>query len=194
MNLITGIDQISSGEIFIGNTKLHTLNETALATWRGKHIGIIFQFFQLLPTLTILENIMLPMDFCNSYPSHERKSRALTLLSKLDIEKQADKLPHALSGGQQQRAAIARALANDPAILVADEPTGNLDSETADQIMQLFAQLVSEGKTVLMVTHERDYNHYFDRTITLTDGIISSTSNSTIDLTKKLQSEECKYV
>jgi putative ABC transport system ATP-binding protein len=179
MNVITGIDQVSSGEIVIGGAvthQLHTLTETELARWRGKHIGIIFQFFQLLPTLTIIENVMLPMDFCNTFPANERRPRALVLLAKLGIAAQADKLPSALSGGQQQRAAIARALANNPPILVADEPTGNLDSETADSIMQLFAQLVAEGKTVLMVTHERDYNHYFNRTITLADGKIERTS------------------
>lgn len=175
MNVLTGIDQVSRGEIVIGNTSVHTLKQTELSIWRGKNIGIIFQFFQLLPTLTIIENVMLPMDFCNAYSAPERHSRALLLLNKLDIAEQANKLPSALSGGQQQRAAIARALANDPAILVADEPTGNLDSETADNIMQLFAQLVQEGKTVLMVTHEHDYNHYFDRTVTLVDGKIKET-------------------
>jgi putative ABC transport system ATP-binding protein len=172
MNMITGIDYVSEGEIMIGNTAVHELKQTELAAWRGKNIGIIFQFFQLLPTLTIAENVMLPMDFCATYSRKERRPRALSLLAKLGIAEQADKLPSALSGGQQQRAAIARALANDPAILVADEPTGNLDTETANGIMQLFAQLVSEGKTVLMVTHERDYSHYFSRTITLRDGMI----------------------
>ncbi|MES2673868.1 MAG: ABC transporter ATP-binding protein [Pseudomonadota bacterium] len=173
MNVITGIDQISSGEIFIGNTKVHDLKQSELSDWRGKNIGVVFQFFQLLPTLTIIENVMLPMDFCNTYPIHERRARSLALLTKLRIAEQANKLPSALSGGQQQRAAIARALANDPQVIVADEPTGNLDSETANSIMQLFSGLVAEGKTVLMVTHERDYDHYFDRTISLADGCIS---------------------
>lgn len=180
LNLITGIDQISEGEILIGTTPLHRLTETELAKWRGLNVGIVFQFFQLMPTLTVIENVMLPMDFCNSYPPRERQSRALALLSKLGIAEQANKFPSNLSGGQQQRAAIARALANDPAILVADEPTGNLDSETADQIMQLFAQLVAEGKTLLMVTHERDYDGYFDRTITLVDGAIGSISDKKV--------------
>jgi putative ABC transport system ATP-binding protein len=174
MNVLTGIDTVSSGEILIGKTAVHLLNQTELSVWRGKNIGIIFQFFQLLPTLTIVENVMLPMDFCNTFPARERHARALALLAKLGIAEQADKLPSALSGGQQQRAAIARALANDPLLLIADEPTGNLDSETAEHIMQLFAHLVAEGKTVLMVTHERDYSHYFDRTITLVDGEIRS--------------------
>lgn len=177
MNVITGIDQVNSGEIVIGETvsdkvQVHRLTQSELSIWRGENIGIIFQFFQLLPTLTIIENVMLPMDFCNTFPPRERHPRALALLAKLGIAEQADKLPSALSGGQQQRAAIARALANNPPILVADEPTGNLDSETADSIMRLFAQLVAEGKTVLMVTHERDYSHYFNRTIRLVDGII----------------------
>jgi putative ABC transport system ATP-binding protein len=178
MNVLTGIDHVNSGEIMIGATAVHALKQTELAAWRGKNIGIIFQFFQLLPTLSIAENVMLPMDFCNTYSPKERRQRALALLDKLGIAEQADKLPSALSGGQQQRAAIARALANDPPILVADEPTGNLDTETADGIMQLFAQLVREGKTVLMVTHERDYEHYFSRTITLADGVICHSSDT----------------
>jgi putative ABC transport system ATP-binding protein len=170
MNLITGIDPVSSGEITVGDRVINRFSQSELSQWRGAHIGIIFQFFHLLPTLTIIENIMLPMDFCQIFPAAERLPRARALLAKLGIAEQANKLPSALSGGQQQRAAIARALANDPAILVADEPTGNLDSETSELIMQLFAQLVAEGKTLLMVTHERDYSHYVDRTIVLVDG------------------------
>lgn len=176
MNLLTGIDHADSGEIHINQLAIHGLNEAALTAWRGKNVGIIFQFFQLLPTLTVAENIMLAMDFCHTYPPKERRPRALALLEKLDIAEQADKLPSALSGGQQQRAAIARALANDPAILVADEPTGNLDSDTAMHIMRLFAQLVDEGKTVVMVTHERDYSDFFSRTINLSDGHITETT------------------
>jgi putative ABC transport system ATP-binding protein len=133
-------------------------------------VGIVFQFFQLLPTLTIVENVTLPMDFCNTYPARERRQRALSLLEKVGIAEQADKLPSDLSGGQQQRAAIARALANDPPILVADEPTGNLDSHTSEAVMQLFANLAAEGKTVVMVTHERDLSRYFTRSIQLVDG------------------------
>lgn len=170
MNVLTGIDRIDSGEIYINNIPIHRLHEEDLTTWRGKNVGIIFQFFQLLPTLTIAENIMLAMDFCHTYPFKERRPRAIALLEKLGISEQADKLPSALSGGQQQRAAIARALANDPAILIADEPTGNLDTETAMSIMRLFEQLVAEGKTVVMVTHERDYRDFFSRTINLSDG------------------------
>nr|WP_314862260.1 ABC transporter ATP-binding protein [uncultured Undibacterium sp.] len=170
MNVLTGIDRVDSGEIIINKLPIHSLNEANLTAWRGKNVGIIFQFFQLLPTLTVAENIMLAMDFCQTYPPKTRRPRALSLLEKLGILEQADKLPAALSGGQQQRAAIARALANDPPILVADEPTGNLDTETALSIMRLFSSLVSEGKTVVMVTHERDYRDFFSRTINLSDG------------------------
>lgn len=179
MNMLTGIDHLSSGEITVGSCAVHTLPQSELASWRGKNVGVIFQFFQLLPTLTVAENVMLPMDFCNTFPVRERRPRALALLKKLDIAEQADKLPATLSGGQQQRAAIARALANDPPILVADEPTGNLDTETSNSIMQLFAQLVHEGKTVLMVTHERDYSAYFSRVISLADGQICSAASTT---------------
>ncbi|MBC7405817.1 MAG: ABC transporter ATP-binding protein [Cytophaga sp.] len=172
LNLISGIDSPTSGEIRIAGTAIHSMSEEALVKWRGKSLGVVFQFFQLLPTLSIIENVMLPMDFCHTYPPSERRARALALLKKLDIAEQADKLPADLSGGQQQRAAIARALANDPAVIVADEPTGNLDSHTSNDVMQLFAQLVREGKTVVMVTHERDLRHYFTRTITLVDGVV----------------------
>lgn len=170
MNVLTGIDRVDSGEIIINKLPIHSLDEANLTAWRGKNVGIIFQFFQLLPTLTVAENIMLAMDFCQTFPTKARRPRALSLLKKLGILEQADKLPSALSGGQQQRAAIARALANDPPILVADEPTGNLDTETALSIMRLFSTLVSEGKTVVMVTHERDYRDFFSRTINLSDG------------------------
>lgn len=172
LNLLTGIDSISSGEVWIEGQAVHAMSQTELARWRGSRIGVVFQFFQLLPTLTIAENVMLPMDFCNTCPPAQRRVRALAILARLGILDQADKLPSALSGGQQQRAAIARALANDPAIVVADEPTGNLDEETAHQIMSLFAGLVAQGKTVLMVTHERAFAPYFTRAITLVDGAV----------------------
>lgn len=172
INLITGIDTPSSGELFVAQTPIHTLDQEKLAEWRGKNVGIVFQFFQLLPTLTVIENVMLPMDFCNTYPANQQRARAMTLLDKVGIGEQADKLPASLSGGQQQRAAIARSLANDPAILVADEPTGNLDTQTSLDVMALFAQLIVEGKTVVMVTHERDFQRYFTRTIALADGAI----------------------
>jgi putative ABC transport system ATP-binding protein len=174
LNMLVGIDRPNSGEVIIAGTPVHTLSQDQLAAWRGQSVGVVFQFFQLLPTLTVIENVMLPMDFCNTYPPRERRSRALELLKQLGIAEQADKLPADLSGGQQQRAAIARALANDPPILVADEPTGNLDSKTSHEVMQFFAALAKAGKTVVMVTHERDLSHYFSRTITLADGVIVS--------------------
>lgn len=174
INVITGIDSPTSGEVFVASTAIHSLNQEQLAIWRGKNVSVIFQFFQLLPTLTVAENVMLPMDFCHTYPARERRERAVALLSKVGIAEQADKLPSDLSGGQQQRAAIARALANDPPILVADEPTGNLDSHTTDVVLNLFAELASEGKTVVMVTHERDLSRYFTRSILLSDGAIVS--------------------
>ena len=131
---------------------------------------MVFQFFQLLPTLTILENVMLPMDFCNTIPARERKGRALHLLEQVGISEQAEKLPALLSGGQQQRAAIARAMANDPALLMADEPTGNLDSHTSEAILQLFKGLAASGETIVMVTHERDITQWVSSVVKLTDG------------------------
>ena len=177
INVITGIDSPSSGEVHVAGASVHSMSQEQLAVWRGRNVGVIFQFFQLLPTLTVAENVMLPMDFCGTYPSAERRPRALALLERLGIADQADKLPSDLSGGQQQRAAIARALANDPPILVADEPTGNLDSRTADDVMSLFAELALEGKTVLMVTHERDVSRFFTRTIALADGVVQAPSS-----------------
>jgi len=172
INMITGIDTPTSGEVFVAGTAVHEMDQEQLAVWRGRNVGVVFQFFQLLPTLTVAENIILPMDFCNTFPVSERRGRAISLLEKVGIAEQADKLPSDLSGGQQQRAAIARALANDPPLIVADEPTGNLDSATSDAVMQLFANLAAEGKTVLMVTHERDLTQYFTRSIALADGVI----------------------
>ena len=172
INMITGIDKPTSGEVLVGDTAIHTLNEGRMAVWRGHHMGVVFQFFQLLPTLTIIENIMLPMDFCNTYSARRRQERAMHLLEQVGIADHAYKLPSAVSGGQQQRAAIARALANDPPIITADEPTGNLDSKTADEVFELFEELVAEGKTILMVTHDRDLAKQVTRTITLADGEI----------------------
>lgn len=172
LNIIAGIDKPTEGSVSINGIHVEKLSESALATWRGKNVGVVFQFFQLLPTLTILENIMLPMDFCNSYPKRERRERALALLEQVDIKEQADKLPSTLSGGQQQRAAIARALANDPPVIIADEPTGNLDSQTATSIFDLFAALARSGKTVIIVTHEKDFSSYFENVIAIADGVI----------------------
>jgi putative ABC transport system ATP-binding protein len=174
LNVIAGIDRPSEGSVKINGIRVDQLSENELASWRGKNIGVVFQFFQLLPTLTILENVMLPMDFCNSYPKHERKERALALLDQVNIREQADKLPATLSGGQQQRAAIARALANDPPIIIADEPTGNLDSHTAASIFELFATLAQSGKTVIIVTHEREFSSFFENVIAITDGVVAT--------------------
>lgn len=173
INMITGIDRPTSGQVLVGDTAVHTLNEGQMAEWRGRNLGVIFQFFQLLPTLTVIENVMLPMDFCNMYSRRERYERAMYLLDLVEMTEHADKLPSATSGGQQQRVAIARALANDPPILVADEPTGNLDSKTANSIFQLFTDLVKkEDKTILMVTHDADLATRVTRTIVIADGEI----------------------
>jgi ABC-type lipoprotein export system ATPase subunit len=174
INMITGIDRPTSGEIYVGDVAVHTLNENQMAIWRGKNMGIVFQFFQLLPTLSLLENIMLPMDFCNVYETHERKDKAMDLLRLVEMEDHANKLPTAISGGQQQRVAIARALANDPPIVIADEPTGNLDSKTADAIFALFENLVSQGKTIVMVTHDSSLAKRVSRTLLIADGEIVS--------------------
>jgi putative ABC transport system ATP-binding protein len=172
LNLVAGIDRPTSGDIRVGDEIVNTLSEDQIALWRGRNVGVVFQFFQLLPTLTILENVLLPMDFCNIIPAGQRTQRATDLLEQVGIADQAYKLPAALSGGQQQRAAIARALANDPPILVADEPTGNLDSKTAIAVFELFQGLVQSGKTVLVVTHERDLERWGARLVKLADGAI----------------------
>jgi putative ABC transport system ATP-binding protein len=178
LNMITGIDRPSSGEVFVARQAVHKMSENQLARWRGKNVGVIFQFFQLLPTLTILENVMLPMDFCNVYKRRERKKKAMQLLEMVGIADQAHKLPSALSGGQQQRAAIARALANDPPVIVADEPTGNLDTQTAAEMFALFDRLVDQGKTLLVVTHDRDLSEQMRRVIHLLDGRIDRDYNN----------------
>lgn len=174
LNMLTGIDHPSEGTVVINGVQVHTLGESALASWRGKNIGIVFQFFQLIPTLTILENLLLAMDFVKVIPKNERQHRAEMLLKQVGILQHAQKLPSALSGGEQQRAAIARALANDPPMVVADEPTGNLDSQTTEVIQGLFKQLVDAGKTVIVVTHDRVASARFDRVITLRDGVVQS--------------------
>ncbi len=173
LNMLTGIDRPSSGEVIAGDTAIHRLTEGKTARWRGRNVGIVFQFFQLLPTLTSMENIMLSMDFSKAIPVSRRKSRALELLSQVGIAEQANKLPAMLSGGEQQRLAIARALANDPPIIVADEPTGNLDSETAKAVFQLLQAQALAGKSVIIVTHDRDLAAQVDRTISLVDGRIA---------------------
>ena len=174
LNLLTGIDRPCQGEIIFNGNELQLLNEEELSVWRGLNVGIVFQFFQLLPSLTLLQNIQLPMDFANTYPKKERLERAYYLLERVNLSHQAKQLPGQVSGGQQQRAAIARALANDPALLVADEPTGNLDSATAENIYTLFSALQQEGKTLIIVTHNEDLAKTATRHITLHDGRISS--------------------
>ena len=172
INMITGIDRPTSGKVLIDDTAVHALKEGQIAVWRGRVIGLIFQFFQLLPTLTAIENIILPMDYCQIYPRQERPERAMHLLAQMDMVDYAHQLPSALSGGQQQSIAIARALANDPPILAADEPTGNLDSKTTEAVFRLFEKLVDSGKTILMVTHDNDLAKRAQRTIVLADGKI----------------------
>ena len=172
LNLISGIDRPTSGDVIVAGTPLHASSETALAKWRGTSVGIVFQFFQLLPTLTVVENVMLPMDFLGTRPAGSRRSHALELLARVGLADQADKLPATLSGGQQQRAAIARALANDPPILTADEPTGNLDSETASDLLNLFRTLAAGGTTVVIATHDRDITRVAAQTFAIADGRI----------------------
>ena len=173
LNLLAGIDRPTTGEVTVTGAALGSLSESALAEWRGRNVGLVFQFFQLLPTLTVAENVQLPMDFAKRVPLRERRSRALALLDRVGIADQADKLPAMLSGGQQQRAAIARALANNPPIMLADEPTGNLDSVNRTSVLELFAALNAEGRTIVMVTHEHDARAFATREVTMSDGRIA---------------------
>lgn len=175
LGLLAGIDRPTRGEVLVDGVPVHTLSERAMTAWRGRAVGMVFQFFQLLPTLTALENVMLPMDFCRTVAPRERQGRALDLLARLGVADQARKLPATLSGGQQQRVAVARALANAPAVLLADEPTGNLDSRTSQSMLALLAGLVHEGQTIVMVTHERDAVRHATRAVTLADGRVIGT-------------------
>jgi putative ABC transport system ATP-binding protein len=172
LNMITGIDRPTSGEVQIGNTKVHKLSESAMAKWRGRNLGIVFQFYQLLPMLSLLENTMLPMDFGELYIPTEREARALQLLEEVGLADEAHKMPDAVSGGQQQAAAIARAMANDPPYIIADEPTGNLDSRSADKIFQLFERMSAQGKTIIMITHDPALASRTSRQVVLSDGEI----------------------
>jgi len=172
LNMITGIDRPTAGDVLIGNEHIYKMSESKRALWRGRNMGVVFQFFQLLPTLTLLENTMLPMDYCGLYRFSERPARAMALLELVGLEAQAHKLPTAVSSGQQQSAAIARALATDPSLILADEPTGNLDSRAADNVLNLFADLARRGKTVLIVTHDPSITRRTDQTIILSDGEI----------------------
>lgn len=178
LNLLAGIDRPTSGTVRVAGADLGSLSESGLAAWRGRSVGLVFQFFQLLPTLTVAENVMLPMDFARTVPVGERRDRAQRLLERVGIGDQAGKLPATLSGGQQQRAAIARALANDPPILLADEPTGNLDSHTAEAVLKVFADLNTEGRTIVVVTHERDIRSIVGREVTLVDGRVVGDENA----------------
>ena len=173
INMVTGIDRPTSGEIRVGTSTIHDMTEDQIAAWRGRHVGVVFQFFQLLPMLTCAQNVMMPMDFAHLYGTpRQRRERALHLLERVGIAEQADKLPSAVSGGQRQRVAIARALANDPMLLAADEPTGNLDSRTADAMFAVFQGLVDEGKTILLVTHDRELAARASRRVRMADGRI----------------------
>jgi len=173
LNMITGIDRPSSGEIIVTGQPVHKMSENRLAAWRGENVGIIFQFFQMLPALSLLQNVILPMDLANKYRPKERRERAMHLLDIVGLADQIHKLPSAVSGGQQQRAAIARALANDPALLVADEPTGNLDSATSHDVFDMFNEVVSQGKTMVMVTHDKELAQRVPRVVEILDGRIT---------------------
>jgi putative ABC transport system ATP-binding protein len=189
LNMINGVDQLTSGEVFVAERtdgkklSVHEMSEDARALWRGQNMGVVYQSFQLLPMLTLVENITLPMDFSDNFHSRRSRDRAMELLELVELEEHAHKLPAFISGGQQQRVAIARALANDPQILVADEPTGSLDSITADHIFDVFEHLVSDqGKTIIMVTHEMGLVNRFSRSLTIADGELLSEIESDIRL------------
>ncbi len=188
LNMITGVDHLTSGEVIVqdgaGCLSIHSMSENNLALWRGKNMGVVYQSFQLLPMLTLLENIMLPMDLCGLYQRGASRERALELLRMVELEEHARKLPNYISGGQQQRVAIARALANDPPILVADEPTGSLDSITAEHVFQVFEKLVELGKTIIMVTHDNSLAPRFTRALSIQDGEI--VSDGKVDMPSRL--------
>jgi putative ABC transport system ATP-binding protein len=172
LNMVGGIDRPTAGSVNVGGASIAGMSENQLARWRGRHVGLVFQFFQLLPTLTVAENVMLPMDFSSMFPVAERRGRAIRLLERVGVADQADKLPSALSGGQQQRVAIARALANEPPVILADEPTGNLDSATARDVLDLLRVMASAGTTVVIATHEREIAALVDRTVHIADGTV----------------------
>ena len=172
VNMITGIDQPDSGEIHIAGTEVHHLSEDARARWRGLNLGVVFQFFQLLPSINLIKNVTIPMEFCGVFSKKERRERALHILDQVGLADHVYKRPSEISGGQQQRVAVARALANDPPILIADEPTGNLDSRTSDEIMDLFESMVAQGKTLLIVTHDKSVAARAARQVKIVDGLI----------------------
>lgn len=193
VNMVTGLDRSTSGEIWVAGAPLHRFSSEKAARLRGKTMGVVFQSFELLPTLTVLQNVMLPMDFARRYSLWEARQRAMQLLEQVDIAEHAKKLPAALSGGQQQRLAIARAMANDPAILVADEPTGSLDSGTATAVIDLFADLVRQGRTILLVTHDKDVAKRGSRIITLSDGEIIGSKPTALIGDAALEREDGTY-
>ena len=174
LNMIAGIDRPSSGSVTVAGTPIHEFSENKLAAWRGRNVGFVFQFFQLLPTLTAAENVMLPMDFGKSFPLRERRKRAQALLERVGVGPHADKLPATLSGGEQQRVAIARALANNPPLVLADEPTGNLDSSTAAAVLDLFRDMARQGTTVVIATHEADIARVISRRVEISDGAVAN--------------------
>lgn len=186
LNMITGIDHPTRGDVIIQGKNVNRMSEEELAVWRGQEVGIVFQFFQLLPALSLLQNVILPMDLARKYPAKERRVRAMELLEMVGLADQAQKLPAAVSGGQQQRAAIARALANDPPILVADEPTGNLDARTSDEVFGLFSCLVDTGKTMIMVTHNQDLANQVPRVLEIVNGVILYDSQRSALMTAKM--------
>ena len=173
VNMMTGVDALSSGEVWVGETPVHALSEDRMALWRGRTLGVIYQTFELLPQLSLLDNVLLPMDLCGTYSQGESVPRALALLDQVGLADHVYKTPGRISGGQQQRVAIARALANDPDVIVADEPTGSLDSATAEGVWELFQTLVEQGKTIVMVTHDGSLAARTTRTLTLVDGVMS---------------------
>jgi putative ABC transport system ATP-binding protein len=181
VNMMTGLDRLTSGEIWINGTPIHQLKPEQAAKWRGRNVGVVFQSFELMPTLSVLQNVTLPMDFANRYSLRKQRQRAMQLLEQVEIVEHAHKLPSAVSGGQQQRVAIARAMANDPQILVADEPTGSLDSVTSDAVIDVFEELATQGKTIFLVTHDEDVAKRATRIITLADGKIMTESRGMHD-------------
>jgi putative ABC transport system ATP-binding protein len=172
--MVTGVDHLTSGEVWVNGVPVHKLGESELARWRGHSVGIIYQSFYLMPTLSLLDNVMLPMDFCGLYRRGESAARGMGLLRDVELEEHAHKHPSAISGGQQQRVAIARALANDPPLIIADEPTGRLDSMTAEVIFRIFSDLIRVGKTILMVTHDQSLARRVSRVVKIADGVVVS--------------------
>jgi putative ABC transport system ATP-binding protein len=174
INMLTGVDSLTSGEVWVQGTAVHQLNENQLALWRGRNVGVVYQSFYLMPGLTLLQNVLLPMDLCDQYQRRSSTQRALDLLEQMELSEHVHKLPSGVSGGQQQRAAIARALANNPDIIVADEPTGRLDSNTAETIFQVFLSLSAQGKTIVMVTHDHNLAGRVSRVARISDGELTA--------------------